>query len=158
MGYYQGLGAAWSVTSQDTPGFRQAAPVFTPVINMVEASWTPSLRARHGSWPEGDYLFKLVASTGQQRYVPLTVRNDTSTAAFVVINAVTTWQAYNLWGGYDLYQGRHARSRLRPPVAGGLLRPPVRPGPGAGDFLGLEYPLVSLVESLGLDVTYLHRR
>ena len=117
MGYYQGLGARLVVTSQDTPGFRQAAPHLTPVINMVEASWIPSLVLATDSWPEGDYLLKLVASTGKQRYVPLTVRNDTSTAAFVVINAVTTWQAYNQWGGYDLYQGATAvdyghRSRM----------------------------------------------
>jgi hypothetical protein len=40
---------------------------------------------------------------------------------------------------------------------------PYKIGDGAGDFLGNEFPLVSLVESLGLDVTYvtnidLHQR
>jgi hypothetical protein len=47
---------------------------------------------------------KLVAATGQ-RFVPLTVRDDASRAALVVQNAVTTWQAYNLWGGRSLYVG-----------------------------------------------------
>jgi hypothetical protein len=156
MGYYQGLGARLIYASSDQAGFRQATAVFTPGINMVEAAWTPSLTVSTASWPPGDYLIKLTAGTGKQRYVPLTVRNDASTAAFVVINAVTTWQAYNLWGGYDLYEGRAKggndfghRSRTV------SFDRPYALGDGAGDFLGLEYPLVSLVESLGLDVAYM---
>jgi len=155
MGYYQGLGARLIQASPEVAGARQAAAVFTPGVNMVEAVWAPSLTLSTVSWPPGDYLLKLTASTGKQRYVPLTVRNDASAAAFVVINAVTTWQAYNLWGGYDLYEG---------PAKGGndfghrsrtvSFDRPYALGDGAGDFLGLEYPLVSLVESLGLDVTY----
>jgi hypothetical protein len=156
MGYYQGLGGRLVQDSPETAGVHQAAPVFTPRINMVEAPWQPSLVLSTTTWPEGDYLLKLVASTGQQRYVPLTVRNDASTATFVIINAITTWQAYNLWGGYDLYEGQNRglsdyahRSRTV------SFDRPYTLGEGAGDFLGLEYPLVSLVESLGIDVTYL---
>ena len=155
MGYYQGLGARLIQTSDELPGARQAPPAITSGVNMVEAKWTPSLVLSTASWPEGDYMFKLVASTGKQRYVPLTVRNDSSTAAYVVINAVTTWQAYNLWGGYDLYEGAtsggsDAANRAR--VVS--FDRPYTLGDGAGDFLGLEFPLVTLVESLGLDVTY----
>jgi hypothetical protein len=155
MGYYQGLGARLIQTSSEVAGVHQAAAVFTPGINMVEAHWAPSLTLATATWPPGEYLLKLTASTGKQRYVPLTLRNDASSASFVVINAVTTWQAYNLWGGYDLYEGR---------IKGGSdfthrsrtvsFDRPYTLGDGAGDFLGLEYPLVSLVESLGLDVTY----
>ncbi|HEX3539725.1 MAG TPA: N,N-dimethylformamidase beta subunit family domain-containing protein [Acidimicrobiales bacterium] len=156
MGYYHGLGGRLVQTSAETPGERQAAPLFTAGINMVEANWTPSLVLSTATWPEGEYLLKLVASTGEQRYVPLTIRNDNSAAAVVVINAVTTWQAYNLWGGYDLYEGQTSggatdfahRSRTV------SFDRPYTLGDGAGDFLGLEYPVVSLVESLGLDVTY----
>ena len=157
MGYYHGLGGRLVQSSAETAGEVQAAPVFTPVINMVEATWTPSLTLATATWPEGEYLLKLVASTGQQRYVPLTVRNDNSAAAVVVINAVTTWQAYNLWGGYDLYQGpaRGVASDFAHRSRTVSFDRPYTLGDGAGDFLGLEYPVVSLVESLGLDVTYL---
>jgi hypothetical protein len=155
MGYYQGLGSRLVQTSAELPGAHQAQASFTSGINMVEAQWDPSTTMPTDSWPEGDYLLKLVASTGKQRYIPLTVRNDRSTAAFVVINAVTTWQAYNLWGGYDLYEGvsgagsdANHRSRIV------SFDRPYALGDGAGDFLGLEYPLVSLAESLGLDITY----
>ena len=84
------------------------------------------------------------------------MRDDRSTAAFVVQNSVTTWQAYNLWGGYDLYEGKNGsggsdfdhRARVV------SFDRPYSMGAGSGDFLGNEFPLVSLVESLGLDVTY----
>ena len=49
---------------------------------------------------------KLVGSADQQQYIPLTIREDSSTAAYVIQNSVTTWQAYNLWGGYSLYFGK----------------------------------------------------
>ena len=118
---------------------------------MVEARWQPSLPIpSNATWPEGDYVMKLVASTGKQQYVPLTVRNDHSASAYLMINAVTTWEAYNQWGGYDLYQGPDGQFKHRSRVVS-FDRPY---GNGTGDFLGLEYPLVSLAESLGLDVTY----
>lgn len=156
MGYYHGSGARLIWSSPDTAGARQAKPSFTSNVNMIEAHWAPSLTVATQGWPEGDYLFKLVASTGKQHYVPLTVRNDSSTSAYVILNAVTTWQAYNLWGGYSLYEGKNGngsdfdhRSRIV------SFDRPYTLGDGAGDFLGLEFPLVSLTESLGLDVSYL---
>jgi hypothetical protein len=69
------------------------------------------------------YLLKLVAATGQ-RYVPLTIRDDRSHAALVVQDAVTTWQAYNRWGGRSLYVGPDGSLETR--SRGGLLRPAVR--------------------------------
>ncbi|MDQ1436902.1 MAG: hypothetical protein QOK43_531 [Acidimicrobiaceae bacterium] len=165
MGYYGGDGGRLVWRSAQTQGRRQAVPVIEPKTRMVEAEWEPSLSVRIGpEFVPGVYLFKLVGDGGQQQYIPLTVRDDQSTSAYVVQNAVTTWQAYNLWGGADLYEGRMGK------VSGFDQRSRVvsfdRPymlGEGSGDFLGNELPLVSLVESLGLDVTYwtdvdLHRR
>ncbi|HWC37615.1 MAG TPA: N,N-dimethylformamidase beta subunit family domain-containing protein [Acidimicrobiales bacterium] len=159
MGWYGGAGGRLVWRSAELPGAKQAPPTVTPGINMVEAHWTPSLTVTLTSaWPPGDYLFKLVGSGNQQARVPLTVRDDASTASYVIQNSVTTWQAYNLWGGYDLYQGRTAqgsmafadRSRVvsfdRPYDFGF--------GGGAADFMGNELPLVMMAERLGLDVTY----
>ncbi len=104
MGYYQGLWGrrVWNITGM--PGVRQARPTVTSGVNLIEARWQPSLPVRiDTSWPPGDYLFKLTASTGGQQWIPLTVREDTSRAAFMVMNAVTNWQAYNTWGGCSLY-------------------------------------------------------
>ncbi len=156
MGYYQGLGGRLVWTSPEIPGVRQGGPTVTPRTNMVEARWAPSLNVQPDrSWPEGDYLLKLVSSTGRQSYVPLTLRNDASTATYVVMNSVTTWQAYNLWGGYDLYEGIDGRTSdfsHRARIVS--FDRPYKIGFGSGDFLGSEQPLVSLVESLGLNVTY----
>ncbi|MDQ6946490.1 MAG: hypothetical protein M3256_09500 [Actinomycetota bacterium] len=153
MGFYQGLGGRLVDTVPETIGSRQAPPSFTPGTNMIEAKWQPSLSMLTTGWPEGEYLFKLIASTGQQQYVPLTVRNDRGGAAYMIIDAVTTWQAYNLWGDYSLYAGKNGSFDQRSRVVS--FDRPYLFGDGAANFLDLEYPAVSLMESLGLDVTYM---
>jgi hypothetical protein len=152
MGWYGGHGARLVWRSGLLPGRRQPPPVRSPGTNMVATHWRPSLTIPIGpAWPPGVYLLKLVAGTGQ-RYVPLTVRDDASHAALVVQNAVTTWQAYNRWGGRSLYVGPDGSLATRSRVAS--FDRPYAAEQGAGDFLGNELPLVRLVESLGLDVTY----
>jgi hypothetical protein len=156
MGYYHGNGGRLVWQSSEEPGIHQATPSITYGVNTVEAHWRPSLTVTTRGWPPGDYLFKLISSTGLQQFVPVTVRDDSSTAAYVVVNAVTTWQAYNVWGGYDLYQGLVGDGSDYPHRARIVsFDRPYTLGSGAGDFLGLEYPFLSLVESLGLDVTYI---
>jgi hypothetical protein len=166
VGYYGGLGGRLVWKSAELPGRVQAAPQRDKQTNMVDAPWSPSISVQlNNAFPPGVYLFKLVGDSGVQHYVPLTIRDDRSTAAFVVQNSVTTWQAYNLWGGYDLYEGKNGsggsdfehRARIV------SFDRPYQMGAGSGDFLGNEFPLISLVESLGLDVTYwtdvdLHQR
>jgi len=166
IGYYGGLGGRLVWKSAELPGQQQAAAQRDNKTNMITAPWTPSLSVQLTSaFPPGVYLFKLVGDSGVQHYVPLTIRDDRSTAAFVVQNSVTTWQAYNLWGGYDLYEGKTGNNgsdfEHRARVVS--FDRPYAMGQGSGDFLGNEFPLVSLVESLGLDVTYwtdvdLHQR
>ncbi len=155
MGFYGGLGGRLVWRSADVPGARQPDPVVTPVVNMVEARWPPALRVMiDNSWPPGAYLLKLVASTGPQRYVPLTVRDDSSHAAYVLQSSVATWQAYNLWGNFSLYLGgspAHPSLAQRARIVS-FDRP--YDHNGATEFIGNELPLVSLVESKGLDVTY----
>src|SRR5205085_12329246 len=108
IGYYGGLGGRLIWKSPNVPGGKQAKADRESQTNMIDAKWTPSLTvAITAAWPQGDYLFKLVSGNGPQQYVPLTIRDDRSTAAFVVQNSVTTWQAYNLWGGSDLYEGKN---------------------------------------------------
>jgi hypothetical protein len=152
MGWYGGRGGRLVWRSAPLPGRRQPPPVRTPGTNMVETHWRASLTLTVGpAWPPGVYLLKLVAASGQ-RYVPLTVRDDTSRAALVVQDAVTTWQAYNRWGGRSLYLGPDGSLATRSRVVS--FDRPYAAEQGAGDLLGNELPLVRLVESLGLDVTY----
>ncbi len=157
MGYYQGDDGrlVWSSTAQ--PGVHQPPCQADPGAHMVHCQWTNPLPVSTAGWPQGDFLFKLSAATGWQSYIPLTIRDDASHSAFLVNNSVTTWQAYNVYGNYDLYEG---------PTPGGQSssladrarivsfdRPYVL-GQGAGDFASLELPMVATMEALGLDVSY----
>jgi hypothetical protein len=167
MGYYSGLGGRLVWTSDGLSGHSQPPPEFIAQTRTIECHWAPSASVRvTNEWPPGAYLLKLVGSGGEQQYVPLCVRDDSSTAAFVVQQSVTTWQAYNLWGGYDLYygltgggfeysmstSGKSFGSRSR---VVSFDRPyPQAWAQGASDFIGNEFPLVFHMESLGLDVTY----
>ncbi|MGH9069196.1 MAG: N,N-dimethylformamidase beta subunit family domain-containing protein [Acidimicrobiales bacterium] len=169
MGWYQGKGGRLIWRSPTVEGRSQPAPVLTQGVNTVECHWAPSLSVPvNASWPPGDYLLKLTGSSGQARYVPLVVRDDASRAAYVIQNSVTTWQAYNWWGGYSLYYGPTQTSGIFIGPLGGKgksfsTRARVvsfdRPYPhdwayGGSDFIGNELPMVMLAEKLGLDVTY----
>ena len=160
MGWYGGVLARQVWESPPQRGVHQAATTYTRGTGMIAADWSPSLTVPiTADWPPGDYLFKLVSSTGWDNYVPLTVRDDASTAPILIVNAVTTWQAYNLWGGADLYSASAAADRLGDPATPGRadvvsFDRPYQLGNGSGDFLGSEEKLVKLVEKAGLDVSY----
>ncbi len=167
MGHYQGIGGRRVWQSAEVPGLRQPPPVLLPGTNTVECQWAPSLEVAIGpTWPPGAYLFKLVGATGEQGLVPFCVRDDSSNSAFLVQHSVTTWQAYNRWGGYSLYYGNadgvlsytqdsgdatyENRSRIV-----SFDRPyPHDWASGASDFVGNELPLIFQAEQLGLDVSY----
>ncbi len=160
MGYYAGLGARLITATGDLAGHVQPGPVFTPGINRVECHWTRAHRfVVNESWPPGNYLIRLSASSGRAHFIPVTVRDDASSAAIVVQNSVTTWQAYNRWGGYSLYGGTpingmseyESRSRVV-----SFDRPYANPDAnGSGDWLGNEFPFLYLAERHGLDLAYL---
>ena len=155
MGFYQGLGARRVWASGPIPGVEQGRPHRQPGTNMVEAPWSKSVDIDvDSSWPPGVYLLKLAADGVAQRYVPLTIRDDGSTAALVVQSSVTTWQAYNQWGGYSLYEGGSGSGSFERRARVVSFDRPYARGDGAADFVGLELPLVAMAESLGLDVTY----
>jgi len=162
MGYYAGLGGRLVWRSATVAG-GPSQPPFTvaPGTNMVECQWQPTMRVGiDAAWPPGAYLFKLTNADGSSAgYIPLCVRDDDSTAAFAIMHSVTTWQAYNAYGGRSLYVGP---GTVRIGETGSVNRSRVvsfdRPydqrGWGAPDFTGNEFPLIFLAESLGLDVTY----
>lgn len=161
MGNYQGLWGRRVWSAAGIRGTRQSRPTVTSGVNMIEARWQPSLPVHiDPSWPPGDYLFKLTASTGGQQWIPLTVRDDTSRAAYMIMNAVTNWQAYNTWGGCSLYACPGTSSgRGSGASTGGRSKEvsfdrPYAEGSGAADFTGNELPLVALMEAFGLDVSY----
>ena len=103
---------------------------------MVSCRWEPSITFRVRRLLAAGQLPAQAGRgrAGQQQYVPLDVRDDASTAAFVIQNSVTTWQAYNLWGGLQplLRHDRRRAQRLRRPGAHRLVRPALPPDLGPG--------------------------
>jgi hypothetical protein len=153
MGWYHGDGARLVYTSGSVKGLQQAAPTLIQDTRTVTTSWGPSVTLPTDDWPAGAYLLRLDADSGSQRFIPMTVRSP-STAGKVVLKASTaTWQAYNTWWGYDLYNGPGGTADYddRSFVVS-LDRP--YDGNGAVMFLAHEQPFIQVAESLGLPLAY----
>jgi hypothetical protein len=92
--------------SRRLPGERQAAAVLRPAATRtVVAPWHESVSVHTTGWEPGVYVFKLVARSGLEAAVPYVVTSPSVRGRVVVVAPVATWQAYNAWGGYSLYQG-----------------------------------------------------
>jgi hypothetical protein len=161
VGYYGGTGGRLVWESQTLAAHVQPPCPLTAKINMVSCdNWTSSMTMQVTQiFVQGDYLLKLIGTNNEQSYVPLTVWDPDSHAAYVVKNDVFTWQAWNSYGNYDYYQGVGTcppnvfplctRSRVV------SFDRPYNDNQGAGQFLSLEAPLVRFMEQHGLDVTYI---
>ncbi|ADP84377.1 hypothetical protein FraEuI1c_6395 [Pseudofrankia inefficax] len=151
-GWYGGRGCRLVDQVTGLAGVRQPLPTPTPTVHTVATTWSPATTFQTGGWPPGDYLMRLDDAHGWQWYVPLTVRGPKAAGRIVILNAVTTWQAYNAWGGYSLYHGPDGQFADRARVVS--FDRPYDYGDGAADFTGNEEPLVALAERLGLPLDY----
>ncbi len=151
IGWYRGDLARRVWRSGPVRGHRQRAAEMDEPTRTVYTRWGESLTVPTDGWPEGAYLLRLDAESGAQRYVPLTVRSASAAGKVVLKSAVSTWQAYNLWGGYDLYLGPGGYGDRSYVVS--LDRPFDKEG--ANLFLVYERKLVSLAERMGLPLAYL---
>jgi hypothetical protein len=155
MGWYGAVGGARVWRSAATPA--QLQPVPDPIgqylpTRTIATQWPASLALPTQDWPPGAYLIRLDSPAGQ-RFVPLTVRSPQTSGRLVLVNDVTTWQAYNAWGGYSLYHGVlgdtdfAGRSR-----AVSFDRP--YDGDGSGGFVQQDLPAIAHAERLGLCLAY----
>jgi hypothetical protein len=151
LGWYGGDGARQVWQSGSLRGHRQNGPGFTDSTNTVHTDWDPVVEVPTDDWPAGAYLLRLDADSGAQRYVPVVVRSASTAGQVVLKAAVQTWQAYNTWGGYDLYIGP-GQSYGNRSLAVSLDRP--YDLNGADMFLTYERNMVVLAESLGLPLAY----
>ncbi|WP_432746797.1 twin-arginine translocation signal domain-containing protein [Streptomyces sp. JH002] len=153
IGWYGGAQARRVWRSEPQPGAVQRAPSFFPDTGTVRADWERGLSVSTEEWPEGAYLLRLDAEGGDggQRYVPLVVRSREAAGRTVLLHAPATWQAYNRWGGYSLYEGKDGGDRTRALVVS-FDRPYDKDG--AEKFLAYERAAVVLAEQLGLPLAY----
>ena len=157
MGYYGGLNARLIWTSETfDKAWQFTEPSFDRETRMHTAQWSQSTSITiDDNWPPGSYLLKLNSSEGGAHYIPLTVRRDDCAASLVVVSAVTTWQAYNPWGGRSLYENFGPGSRFDRSLVVSFDRPYASAyNWGSADFLTHELPLISLIEELGIDTAY----
>ncbi|HET6963382.1 MAG TPA: N,N-dimethylformamidase beta subunit family domain-containing protein [Acidimicrobiales bacterium] len=163
MGWYAGLGGREVWRSASTAGVEQPSCPVDHRTNMVSCdSWSQSVAvAITSDFLQGDYLLKLVGSGGEQSYIPLTIWDPGSRAAFLVMARSLTEQGWNTYGGYSYYQGKGpcilGQTGSYPPCNRARVVSFDRPydsGNGASDFLENEYPLVQLMEKQGLDAAY----
>ncbi len=153
MGWYRGDQARPVWRSGTVRGHRQRPSTLVAGTNTVQTDWGPSVTVPTDDWPDGSYLLRLDAESGAQRFVPVTVRSASTAGKVVIKNSTATWQAYNTWGGYDLYNGPGgAADYTNRSLAVSLDRPLDQDGASA--FLAHERALIQLAERMGLPLAY----
>ena len=156
LGWYGGMGARQIISIGPVDAGVQAACRTVGKRFTVECPWRPTIDVRTSdAWPSGEYIAKLVDAERSEAYVPFIVREFTPRAPILFVAAVTTWQAYNLFGGRSLYRGPSATHCEVCPTRSRAVsfdRPYKWPGSG-GVFAG-EFQTIELMEAHGLDVGY----
>ncbi|MFL6046605.1 MAG: N,N-dimethylformamidase beta subunit family domain-containing protein [Propionibacteriaceae bacterium] len=153
MGWYGGDKGARVWRSGWHKGRRQARPQTSGATRTPHAAWHPSLKVPTTGWRPGSYLFRLDASGGSS-YVPLTVRSANTRGRLVLLTPDTTWQAYNDWGGRNLYWGPRGKSDSANRARAVSFDRPYAEGLGAAEFVTRMLSVVALAERLKLPLAY----
>ena len=180
LGWYGGAGGRRLTSAVTRTGRRQVTPAPDPVTGLVDCNWvdpytvTVPAAADPSSWASGVYVVKLTAGTsGKQSYIIFVVRDDLRPSDVLFQSSVTTFQAYNNWGGESLYAfnsvvGTARKVSFNRPY-GMSLNPAAAAGVGAGRIphrrrstratgtvypTGWEVSMVRWLERKGYDVSY----
>ena len=162
LGYYSGNGARLVTTMHHSGADNQPNPFFIDDTNTVDAgNWSVT-----DSWSipsdavSGVYFAKLTTDSGNfQNMIPFIVRNDGAPTDILFQTSDTTWEAYNPWGGYNLYRGPDGSNDSRA-YAVSYNRPIAMNSTdnvaGPQDFLfGEEYAAIYWLEQNGYNVSYI---
>ncbi|HEX9984305.1 MAG TPA: N,N-dimethylformamidase beta subunit family domain-containing protein, partial [Thermoanaerobaculia bacterium] len=156
MGWYGGAGARRVFGPVTLPGTAQPMPTPQPGTGLIECQWTsPYVLGIPATddWPSGVYLVKLTAPVAaKHKFAIFVVRDDARFSNHNFQLSVTTYQAYNNWGGKSLYTFNSSGGVAARKVS--FDRPYIT-GSGTGDFLyRWEYNMLRFLEREGYDVTY----
>lgn len=161
-GYYGGTGGRLVASAKGLEGRRQSSPRHDPATGLASCShWSPShVLAIPDDWVSGIYVAKLTRrDTGGETFVLFVVRDERRTAPIRYQQSVTTYQAYNGYGGKSLYS--HIATNTCPTVSGApravkvsFDRPYNAPLEDPSQYLRAEFPMVYWLEANGYDVSY----
>lgn len=157
LGWYQGNGGRL-ITRINPSGAAQTQPacVTDPATALYDCgNWSVS-----ATWtvPAGTVSGYFVANfirddgTAGANQFPFIVRDDTSHSALLVQASDETWQAYNKYGGSNLYQGTNVNSGDTRAYKVSYNRPYTNSG--TATFMNAEMPMLRWLERNGYDVSY----
>lgn len=160
LGWYAGLGGRLHRSSGVRAGIKQVIPKPNATTGLCECNWktpwTTTLPTGASAWVSGYYVAKLTTKEGKETHIPFVVRDDKRAATYMVQASVTTWQAYNAWGGKSLYDHNSTNNKRATKVS--FNRP--YDGYGSTDFYnpysfaGWELNDLRFFEKEGYDVKY----
>jgi hypothetical protein len=179
MGWYGGAGGRSVFGPITRSGRVQPIPAPDPTTGLVDCNWSdpyvlsvPNNTGDPTDWASGVYLVKLTAATGKQSYIIFVVRDDARSSLYLFKCCVTTYQAYNGWGGKSFYLFNSTGGSTAVKVSFNRPYAPALSASaahlvGSGDFfckpLGDTYPvktagfecnMLRFLEREGYDVTY----
>ena len=159
LGWYEGDGARLVDTIQPSAVLPQTQPVCLEIDGAtndnlidcgnwgVSASWTVPAAA-----VSGVYIARATREDvggDVASHIAFIVRDDDGASDLLFQTSDTTWQAYNRYGGYSLYDGpghAHKVSYNRPFTTRGA--------PTEDWLFNAEYPMIRWLERNGYDVSY----
>jgi hypothetical protein len=153
MGWYGGQRGARVWRSGWQKGRQQASSITIGTTHTPTAPWQKSLTVVTTGWRPGVYLIRLTVA-GHASYVPFVVRSASTRGRLVLVAPSTTWQAYNDWGGRNLYWGPAGNGDFAARARAVTYDRPYAYGHGAGEFVGRMLPVVALAERLRLNLAY----
>ena len=152
LGWYGGAGARKLVDGTVQVG-SQPACNNDKSTGMVRCAWAPTftLTVPHDA-VSGLYLVRVQRDDNFATYLPVTIRDDRQ-ADLYFQSSITTWQAYNAWGGESLYADSDDA------IPGGFAVQVTFDRPylawyGTGQLLRGEQYMARYLERYGYDVSY----
>lgn len=108
LGWYGGLGGRLLRTDRGIKLGPQPRATVDPTTGLVEAHWEPALSTAAPTGVKSGMLLAVLRNAAGQPLanVPIVLRpdpTDPARAPILFVSAASTWQAYNQWGGTDLY-------------------------------------------------------
>jgi sugar lactone lactonase YvrE len=153
VGWYGGAGARRIASGGPVDATPQPDCTRDPVTARVDCAWPPAFSIPIDAHAlAGVYLVKVRSQAGFDWHVPLVVYDGRPAELALDVN-VTSWQAYNAFGGESLYEDASGTMPHGKAWEVSFDRP-FAEGHGAGRFLQWEFHFVRFVEALGYDVTY----